>query len=155
MKFLSNSDFRFIVANTPLFSIDLVVEDEKGNILLGKRVNRPAQGFWFVPGGRILKHEKLDDAFLRLTQEELGIDSVPRSSARLLGLYEHLYEDSVFGDQPDTHYIVAGYHIRLDRLKLALPKQQHSEYRWWSKEEMKSATEVHINTSAYLADLSS
>ena len=82
---LSNELFRSVVDSTPLISIDLVVLNSKGECLLGQRLNRPAQGNWFVPGGRILKNETLDAAFNRLTLEELGKVSA-RSDARLLGV---------------------------------------------------------------------
>jgi hypothetical protein len=49
MMFLSQEDFATVVRSTPLISIDLIVENERGEFLLGKRTNRPAQGFWFVP----------------------------------------------------------------------------------------------------------
>jgi colanic acid biosynthesis protein WcaH len=45
------TDFKKIVESTPLISIDLVVRNDQGSVLLGKRTNRPAQNFWFVPGG--------------------------------------------------------------------------------------------------------
>ena len=149
MSFLDGDIFRTIVANTPLIAIDLVVEDEHGCILLGERNNRPAQGFWFVPGGRIRKNERLDDAFRRLVCEELGYQA-ERSDARLLDLYEHLYTDSVFGETPDTHYVVVAHHLRVQRADLCLPQEQHSDFRWWSKEEMAVADNVHLNSRVYL-----
>ena len=63
---LTQDTFKTIVASTPLISIDLLVLDPQNNVLLGKRVNRPAQGFWFVPGGRVLKDESIEQAFIRL-----------------------------------------------------------------------------------------
>ena len=77
--FLSTQDFATVVRSTPLVSIDLIVENAQGEYLLGKRTNRPAQGFWFVPGGRVQKDETLADAFARLTQAELGL-SLPISA---------------------------------------------------------------------------
>ncbi|WP_313449769.1 NUDIX domain-containing protein, partial [Pseudescherichia sp.] len=65
--FLSQEDFATVVRSTPLISIDLIVENARGEFLLGKRTNRPAQGFWFVPGGRVQKDEPLAQAFERLT----------------------------------------------------------------------------------------
>jgi colanic acid biosynthesis protein WcaH len=53
--FLRPEDFATVVRSTPLISIDLIVENESGEFLLGKRTNRPAQGYWFVPGGRVQK----------------------------------------------------------------------------------------------------
>tara|TARA_R110002167_G_scaffold95571_3_gene254323 strand:- start:1798 stop:2262 length:465 start_codon:yes stop_codon:yes gene_type:complete len=149
MSFLDDDVFHTIVANTPLIAIDLVAEDEHGCILLGERKNRPAQGFWFVPGGRIRKNERLDDAFRRLVNEELGYQA-ERSDARLLDLYEHLYSDSVFGDTPDTHYVVVAHHLRVRRADLCLPQEQHSDFRWWSKPEIADADNVHLNSRVYL-----
>jgi colanic acid biosynthesis protein WcaH len=43
--------FKTVIASTPLISIDLIVRNNQQQILLGKRLNKPAQGYWFVPGG--------------------------------------------------------------------------------------------------------
>jgi colanic acid biosynthesis protein WcaH len=69
---LSRDDFLAVVTLTPLVSIDLVVVDEEGYILVGKRTNEPAYGTWFVPGGRVNKDETLDAAFERIATDELG-----------------------------------------------------------------------------------
>ena len=60
------STFKTVIASTPLISIDLVIKNNTGRILLGKRTNRPAQGFWFVPGGRVLKDEPVSYTHLTL-----------------------------------------------------------------------------------------
>ncbi|MCG5510651.1 GDP-mannose mannosyl hydrolase [Ectothiorhodospira lacustris] len=151
MSWLDAETFRGVVEATPLVSIDLVVRDTEGRILLGRRNNRPAQGYWFVPGGRIRKNETLDAAFARLTQEELGQPS-ERSAARLMGVYEHLYEDSVFGTAPSTHYVVLGYTLccPIPADSLQLPRKQHGEYRWWAPAAALASEWVHDNTKAYL-----
>ncbi len=64
--------FKTIVANTPLISIDFIIRNSEGKALLGQRQNRPAQNFWFVPGGRIFKDESFENAFKRISLEELG-----------------------------------------------------------------------------------
>ncbi len=149
MSWLDADTFRHVVAATPLVSIDLIVENQEERILLGKRHYRPAQGTWFVPGGRILKDESQDAAFRRLTRDELGC-VFERHQARLLGVYEHFYPDCVFGDSPSTHYVVLGYQLRVDPTRLAPPKEQHTEYRWWQRAEALSSQQVHANTRAYL-----
>ena len=50
MMFLRQEDFATVVRSTPLVSLDFIVENSRGEFLLGKRTNRPAQGYWFVPG---------------------------------------------------------------------------------------------------------
>ncbi|MEH6499677.1 MAG: GDP-mannose mannosyl hydrolase [Pseudoalteromonas distincta] len=150
---LTDDAFRTVIASTPLFSIDLIIRNTEGNLLLGRRTNRPAQGSWFVPGGRIMKNETLDKAFERLTLVELGL-AVSRDLAVLLDLYQHFYDDSVFGDTPDTHYVVAGYLLDLsDPSMLNLPPSQHSEFKWWSPSAMLNDVNVHSHSRDYLAAL--
>ncbi|MAF16641.1 MAG: GDP-mannose mannosyl hydrolase [Marinomonas sp.] len=140
---LSTEDFKFVVQTVPLFSIDLVVLNEKNQILVGKRKNAPAKGYWFVPGGRVYKGEALEDAFSRITSTELGVKLDYLSTVQL-GLYDHLYRDSVFGDDISTHYINAPYLARLPKdVVLNLPMDQHQEYRWVSIHEMDQDESVH------------
>ena len=91
---LEQDKFLSIVAATPLVSIDLILRSERGRVLLGRRVNRPAQGFWFVPGGRIRKNERIKDALRRISRAELGIEI---EHAELTGVFDHIYEDNYFG----------------------------------------------------------
>lgn len=147
--FLDAETFRTVVGATPLVSIDLVVENEKRQFLLGLRKNRPAKAFWFVPGGRILKGERLADAFSRLLDEEIGCVS-GASDHGMLGVYEHFYEDSVFGDNPSTHYVVLAWHIRVRSSDLELPTGQHACFRWWHREAILESDNVHPNSRAYL-----
>ncbi|MHA0563545.1 NUDIX domain-containing protein, partial [Escherichia coli] len=72
-KRLERELFKTIVEHTPLISIDLIIRNDKGEALLGQRLNRPAQNYWFVPGGRIYKDESFEVAFKRITFEELGV----------------------------------------------------------------------------------
>ncbi|MFM0235980.1 GDP-mannose mannosyl hydrolase [Paraburkholderia sediminicola] len=142
--------FLNVVDATPLVAIDLIIENEMGGYLLGRRVNKPAQGFWFVPGGRIRKNERLDDAFHRIASEELGRADHRRADADLLGVYEHLYEDNFSGQSGiSTHYVVLGYKLRGTIELASLPDLQHTAYRWATKEEITTDAEVHLNTQAY------
>lgn len=147
--FLSKQRFSQVIESTPLVSIDLVIEDENGQVLLGERLNRPAQGFWFVPGGRILKDEKLEDAFGRLTLEELGHE-FKLSHATLLGPYTHIYNDNVFDTEFTTHYVAIAYKLIVIRSLLNLPMDvQHSRYRWYNQDELLTSDKVHVHTKWY------
>ena len=59
-------------------------------------------------GGGILKDESMDDVFLRLTKNELGIMHT-RINALFLGPFVYFYADYVFGLEHSTHYIVLEY----------------------------------------------
>lgn len=146
---LDRDTFRQIVAGTPLISIDLIVYNEFGQVLLGQRLNRPAQGNWFVPGGRIRKAERLTEAFLRLTRDELG-HPLPLSSASFLGPFEHFYSDNFSGSDFSTHYVVLGYEVTLNTSILSqLPSDQHDAYHWFDIDELMQSDVVHPHTKLY------
>ncbi len=87
---LSAARFAGIVRDTPLISIDLIVSYQD-KFLFGRRCNEPAKDYWFVPGGRIRKDERISKAFYRLTNIELGTH-LPISGAEFQGVYEHHYD---------------------------------------------------------------
>src|SRR6266436_8013404 len=87
---LSRDEFIAIVERAPLISIDLIVRNCSGQVLLGLRKNEPAKNSWFVPGGRIYKDESIETAFRRISQGELGFCQ-PVEDAFFLGVFEHLY----------------------------------------------------------------
>ena len=148
---LAPATFALVVEHAPLVSIDLILTDLAGRVLLGRRRNRPAQGSWFVPGGRVLKDERLDAAFLRLTAGEIG-RAVPRAEAEVQGVYEHLYEDGFAGERVSTHYLVLAYRLPPGEIDLAaLPPDQHGDYRLAFREELLADPSVHPYTRAYFS----
>ncbi|MEZ9872015.1 GDP-mannose mannosyl hydrolase [Vibrio sp. 10N.261.51.C6] len=145
---LELESFKTVVASTPLVSIDLIIKNEQGQVLLGERTNRPAKGYWFVPGGRILKDENFEQAFLRLTSVELG-QEYSIASATFLGPYQHFYTDNFSGTDFSTHYVVLGYELTVDIDINDLPVEQHCAYQWWSVEELLDSEVVHQHTKGY------
>lgn len=150
---LPDEIFKSVIQHTPLISIDLIIRNEQSEVLLGKRVNAPAKGYWFVPGGRVRKNETLDDAFVRLVKEELGIESgITRADAKFLGVFEHFYDDCVFGDDVSTHYIVLGYNITIEDKKndnfLNLDKQ-HTSFIWVNDKRVFLKKNIHKNILYY------
>ncbi|PSW60653.1 GDP-mannose mannosyl hydrolase [Photobacterium kishitanii] len=146
--FLSESKFKSVLKSTPLISIDLIVENKKKQILLGLRLNKPAKGYWFVPGGRIFKDETMVEAFSRLTKEELGVE-LQLSDATFIGPFEHFYDDNFSGDDFSTHYVVLGYRIKLDIPISQLPTVQHGHYQWFDMATLLSVDDVHCHTKLY------
>ena len=141
--------FLGIVRNTPLVSIDLIVRNAQGEVLVGLRNNEPARDSWFVPGGRILKDERIGDAFRRISLAELGIER-SIDDARFVGVYEHLY-DTNFATEPgvSTHYVVLAHELTDSRPSEALPPLQHRDYRWALPHALLEDPTVHANTRAY------
>lgn len=146
-SWLDIETFKTIVDATPLISIDLLVENEKGEYLFGLRRNRPAQSYWFVPGGRVQKNETLDAAFRRLTQEELGL-ALERKQAQFKDVYEHFYQDSIFGEEVSTHYVVLAYVLKLNSHTVALDNKQHSDLLWLKPSQLGNYT-IHRHSLDY------
>lgn len=151
-KRLSHDDFKPVVQNVPLFSIDLVVVNHRNEILVGERINAPAKGCWFVPGGRVYKNESLEEAFKRISKAELELE-IERDQARLLGLFDHFYDESFFSADVSTHYINATHVVRLSTELLALPKEQHSCYRWIAIDKIELDETVHEFSKVFLPAL--
>ncbi|GGN38619.1 MULTISPECIES: GDP-mannose mannosyl hydrolase [Marinomonas] len=151
--YLEKEDFRGLVQHGVLFSIDLVVLDTQNRILVGERVNRPAQGYWFVPGGRVYKNETLAKAFGRICLNELG-KAFNYQEAKPLGLYDHFYNDSVFGEDISTHYVNAPYLVELSEINtLNLPSEQHRHYRWVKVADFSDDNSIHQYSKVFLDGL--
>lgn len=126
-NFIPEEEYKKIFARVPLPCIDFVVVCS-GSFLLGKRVNAPAQGQWFLPGGRILKNETMEQAIERKFAEELGI-FIPSSRATLL-----LVKETIFPEMdPPRHTVNAVYVVELqeqEKVSLKPDPTQTSEIEW-------------------------
>ena len=148
---ISKTDLINIIRNAPLVSIDLVVKNKQGEVLLGLRSNKPAMGTWFVPGGRIRKGEHIQDAFKRIIKNEIGAE-VNFAAGRFLGVFEHFYDDN-FAGMPGfgTHYVVLGYELHLPDEVKEFQSKQHHEFRWWKISDLLESELVHPNTKAFFS----
>lgn len=148
-KQLGPDEFVEVVKRTPLVSIDLIVKNDRGRILLGLRKNEPAKDFWFVPGGRILKDERIAQAFERIAYNELGI-RLPYEDAEFVGVFEHLYPNNFTQNQDfSTHYVVLAHRILVDETSLRLPDDQHTQYQWLDPNTLRKDDTVHPYVKAY------
>ena len=146
---LDPADLVELVRLGPLVSIDLVVRDGEGRILVGLRNNEPAKDAWFVPGGRVGKGESLDKAFRRIVKQELGI-VLRREESRFLGVFEHFYETN-FLQHPDlgTHYVVLAHLVEVVDAAALKMDDQHRQVRWLTPKELTADPHVHRNTKVY------
>jgi len=152
---LSPEAFTSACAALPLVSVDVYLTRQQGGgtaLLLGRRANRPAQGWWFTPGGRIRKQEPLPQALARVLTEELALPAAGAAHARLLGAWDHFYPDSAFAKGVPTHYVNLAYQLHWEDVAgmpsaaaggNAPPAEawpvgtgaQHLEWRWWALPE--------------------
>ena len=144
---LDNQIFKTVINSTPLISIDLLVKKDN-KILLGKRINKPAQGYLFSIGGRVYKNETIDSAMMRIAKNELNIEL--KLTPRFIGVFEHFYDDSIYHGL-STHYINLAYEIEIQET-LNRPTEQHNEYQWLTIDELLKSKNVHNYVKDYFKD---
>ena len=134
---LDDQTFEAVISSTPLISIDLLVKKDN-KILLGKRINKPAQGYLFSIGGRVYKNETIDSAMIRIASNELNTSL--KLTPSFIGVFEHFYDDSIYEDV-STHYVNLAYEIEIEGT-LNLPTEQHNECQWLTIDELLKSKQV-------------
>lgn len=153
------AQFQQAVAALPLVSVDWVLTNPAGELLVGQRLNAPARGAWFTPGGRIRKGEPLAVALRRVAAEELGLaDERAGALAQRgepMGAWDHFYPDAAFSPTVPTHYVNLPYAARLSEAEvnaLNLPVgEQHGHWQWLPLSQ--AADTVHEHVKPYVASL--
>ena len=141
---LNDKIFKVVVDSTPLISIDILLKKDN-KVLLGKRKNKPAQGYFFSTGSRINKNETINNAMVRIAKNELNVEL--KSMPKLIGVFEHFYGDSIYPDA-STHYVNLAYELEVKQSP-DLPTDQHSEYKWFTIEKLLQSEQVHKYTKDY------
>jgi colanic acid biosynthesis protein WcaH len=149
ISYLPRDIFKSVISNTPLISIDIVAVSD-GSFLVGKRLNKPAIDTYFVPGGRIRKNEKFEDALKRISLDEIGIE-MNLSSCEFLGIFDHIYDDSAVGDDVNTHYVVLAFSTEIDYNDIDIEriKTQHDDFKMVKISKLQEDRSVHENTKVY------
>jgi len=140
--------FKSIVKNAPLVSIDLCLVHD-GEILLGKRANEPLKGNWFTPGGRILKNEPWQECMRRVSFSELGLVIEDLPGFTLMGVWDHLYENSVMDEKISTHYVNLPHYCILEERPSLFIDQQHNDLRWFDLDEVAGKNGFHEYMQSY------
>jgi len=144
---LDDQIFKIVVDSAPLVSIDILLK-KKNKVLLCKRINKPAQGYFFSIGGRINKNETIDSAMNRIAKNELNIEL--KTVPKFIGVFEHFYDDSIY-ENISTHYVNLAYEYQIEEV-VDLPVEQHSEYKWFTIGELLESNQVHNYTKDYFGN---
>jgi ADP-ribose pyrophosphatase YjhB (NUDIX family) len=113
----------------PGITADLIVENEKGEILLIKRKNYPFAGKWALPGGFLeYGKETLEECGVRELEEETHLIT-NANSLELVGVYSNPKRD------PRGHTI-AGVYAVLKHSGEAYPGDDAGEVGWFPKKSL-------------------
>lgn len=146
--YIDEKEYVHVIKNAPIVSIDLLIFNHLGELLVGERNNEPAKNSLFVPGSRIRKNEDTRRAIKRIADEELGV-AINSSNFKLLGAYNHLYNNNFKNDKFSTHYICFAYSLTLDKPMNPITDSQHDKFYWLSTEDIITNPRVHMYVKNY------
>ena len=115
----------------PIPAVDLIVENEQGKLLLVRRVNEPAKGQWWFPGGRVHFMEAREDAAKRKLMEECGLKAEKVIEA---GTFDVIVERSDVVSVK-LHGITTLFHVQVGSQVDFVLDEQNSEADWRLPEE--------------------
>lgn len=138
---LSSELYRQAVARLPIFTVDIFLVDlTTKRYVLVLRKTRPAQGVYWLPGGRLLKGEEFFEAARRKCIQEMGISIKPQA---ILGVYNLIF--------PDSAWECAGHTPSVLILATCSPESEsvmldefHQNYKWVSLFESNNIDYVEI-----------
>ena len=91
----------------PVVGVGAIILRE-GKILLEQRGNEPAKGQWTIPGGVVEVGESLEDAVLRETREETGLEA---EKTRLIDVVDQVHRDKE--GKIEYHYVIIDYVVNV------------------------------------------
>jgi 8-oxo-dGTP diphosphatase len=120
-----------------LVTVDIVlftIRERSLHVLLIKRLAKPFENRFALPGGFVLEHESVDDAAVRELREETGVDRV---------YLEQLY---TFGDprrDPRGRVVTVAYYALVPNTQILQAGTDASEAEWFPVDELPSLAFDH------------
>ena len=120
----------------PRVGVGMMVLNNKGEVLLGKRIDDPikassdlhGEGCWTFPGGKLEFGETILDGAAREVLEETGI-KVDKEKTKLISITDEI--------RPDTHYITAGFLCRdFEGEPKAMEPEEITEWKWYNLDNL-------------------
>ncbi len=129
----------------PVVCVDCLVVNERDEYLLVKRKNEPLKGEFWVPGGRLYKHERLVDAVHRKMREEIGVDV---DIIKSVGFFEEFFENSREGAEGGVHLISIVFKVKPRTYDIRLDNQS-GEWGWFKELPPRFGQYDHLQRDSY------
>jgi colanic acid biosynthesis protein WcaH len=126
-QYIPDSLYAKILANVPISCVDFCLA-YKGRILLVKRIDAPAKGLWWVPGGRVLKGEMMYEAVCRKCVDEIGVECF---TGPIVHTAETIFPDGPLGQS--THSINSCFLVYPKNSQEVTLDSHHEDYVWVNK----------------------
>jgi mutator protein MutT len=108
----------------------VIVEKEKGRVVVVKRGTEPLKGQWSIPGGAVELGETLREAVAREAREETGLTVEP---GEIVEVFDSIYRDSE--GRPRFHYVLVDFVCQRRSGELCAASDI-SEARWITLQEL-------------------
>jgi 8-oxo-dGTP diphosphatase len=115
---------------TPALTVDCVIYDPQGRVLLIRRKNPPFQGSYALPGGFVDIGETVETGCRREVREETGLDV---RDLKLVGIYSDPSRD------PRGHTVSAAFSTRLPEVTTPTAGDDAATAEWvedWRREPL-------------------
>lgn len=99
-----------------------IVRNEKGELLLGLRTGKHANGTWGFPGGHLEFRETPEDCVQREVKEETGLE--------VLALHKADYTSDYYKDE-EKHYITLFYSVTCTGNPKVCEPDKCAEWKWF------------------------
>lgn len=130
IKNVDKNLYKLLLDNFPISCVDIVLENNEKFLLL-KRKEKPAQGEYWFPGGRLYKGETLVDCIKRKLKEEVNIEEY--ELIEQIGAFETIFDDGPL--ETKSHTINVTYHVTTNVTKIEKNDAFFSDYIWASKND--------------------
>src|SRR3989344_5496427 len=127
---IPQQQYREILNLVPIVCVDLCIR-HKNKLLLIKRDNEPEKGKWWLPGGRLLKHETLEQCAWRKLKEETNLES-GKILCRV-GPYETMFDEAPFDITTGVHSVNVAFLIEVNDISSLKFDKNHSGAQWFDK----------------------
>jgi len=141
---IPSETYKIIQENVPIVCIDGIVKNDFGEYLLVKRLNEPLKDEYWIPGGRLLKNESLEQAIIRKMQEELGITV---EIVGLIGFFEDFYPEAQVNVRYGLHVISFVFLLSSKNTKDIILDNQSSNFIW-----LKELPELLLKRLVFIGD---
>ena len=112
MSLINKSLYQEIIKSIPILCIDLIVIHNKKYLLI-KRSENPLKDEWWVPGGRVLSGETIEETAKRKLEEEIGIKIT--TGMQIYAIYEDFFDKSSMGSHL-YHTLSIVFKIEIDNI---------------------------------------
>lgn len=124
---ISDTEYKKIMEYMPVVCVDGLIINENREFLLVKRKNEPLKNEYWLPGGRLHKNEKLEEAIKRKMTEELNIEV---EIIKSLGYFEEFFDNTVQEVNGGFHALSIVFLLKLKNANIKLDNQS-TDWKWF------------------------